>query len=573
MEREAVVPAISRELARISRNYLPAGNGSPISTVSELSRLTGVNPNTILRTIAERKVSFSNNGGGQRVAIVDGQLPEDKPRDTVSKITAPRRSRFYDRTAAKIYGEKQRYERRFQFPNGGKGKTVRRRIESCVAIEQILKTRIKLVSPSDIISPVEAKWATRSLGKKNLEIPPANLSEIMLNSLKRGTPERTILERELKQFEARDQIDIFSEKARLTDVVSRSLLSKFTQEELKSFRSVVGIPVVGFGGQSPITNRTLPELMKQNAEKCLYVFFVNWPEGQNPDGTGAKIRKVLKDSALEKTSTVLSDKVLLPVAMGNIRSAIFDGFNTVAGASISKLSGELTFIVLDDDFVLIPNDWIKGSTDLLARNPKIDLVASEVMFDSPEQPTKAVRGFQETEITRSLAARKLLSFLTEISKSNEVYDDKQLERIAKTVFAKKIEGIFYSGFAIRASAYKEIGGFIPRDEISRTIRQICLLGLSKGQLNLSTSRQTLVCDSRRALATYIKDGLPSVQQWQGRYKFKTDEVDPARKFIQGATYSLRPYSDNRIRQQIETVFDYFDLGFAERREILEKLSK
>ena len=91
----------------LSLPWVKAGMSLPRSSVIELARITKLPPRIILEQILTGDIVLNGRIPSQQATAVDIE--------SMDQVRKTKKSRLYQRTAAKIWAEGQRYQRRFQF--------------------------------------------------------------------------------------------------------------------------------------------------------------------------------------------------------------------------------------------------------------------------------------------------------------------------------------------------------------------------------------------------------------------------------------------------------------------------
>src|SRR3990167_717162 len=104
MTKERNYELIAKAISSIEEKSIPPLGEGGLSTVSELSRITGMQPRQIVKEIKSGGI-FTNSGN-------EAALTVQNDNDLISALPSKKR----DRISSGIWSEGQRYARRAQFP-------------------------------------------------------------------------------------------------------------------------------------------------------------------------------------------------------------------------------------------------------------------------------------------------------------------------------------------------------------------------------------------------------------------------------------------------------------------------
>ncbi len=147
--KESLTPdqKITKAVEQLAQPWIKSGLELPRTSVLELSRITKLAPFVVFSNIAEGRVIINGQTPPQK-AITEGPL---SPKEVRQAQWGP----YYQRVAAEIQGEGQRWQRREQLPPAyAKGKPTRNRIEARVIEEQIRRVKVDFEPYRD---PVEVE--------------------------------------------------------------------------------------------------------------------------------------------------------------------------------------------------------------------------------------------------------------------------------------------------------------------------------------------------------------------------------------------------------------------------------
>ena len=297
---------------------------------------------------------------------------------------------------------------------------------------------------------------------------------------------------------------------------------------------VVGIPVIGFGSQSSIFEQTIKCLDKMEIpEGALVVFNVNLPADKMPDNTFASIQEYVANKRLEGRNFIAVQSLIEgKVMMGDIRSAIFDGFLSARKESLNCM--DVIFMSTDDDNISMSKNWIiDNKKAVLGRDT---VAVTPVSFSGlADGANENFPNFMLSENLRCMVADYVLSVISKID-GKQIKSLQEMQWLVDVVFGGKaagyIESVVLSTTAFSAQKYLQVGGYPPQDEITKFTRLVVLDGLlRKGFTGLYplSNVQPVLTDNRRQLAAYLADGASPVAAWKNPgTRFQADEVDPVR---------------------------------------------
>jgi hypothetical protein len=449
---------ITRAYERIVRPWTEKGLEPPCVSVKQLSREARIqNPGALVNQLANGGATFGSNGS------VDSRLVlEDLYGEPVENIEqAAREAAPYKRAVKEA-------DYRSRAPGGGP--VVKRRINEKslarklmqlgkgrlkVGVERYCEDEERMLSRQETKQRIAQRWVGREVlpeegtteGKSVLErfnlTPSATNEFIKIRNLTESRNSLGFGKENYTNLEYLDLLNCESEqRGRLASNICESLLERFDKDYLNSFDSVVGIPVVGFASQSPIFERTLSQLSKLEGRN-LFILLVNYPETEREDDTAKYLAKYAEDV---DSVVAMSEVITKPVMMGDIRSSIFDGYLLASGLIDQERLRDKTFLVLDDDFVDVPRDWITTSQEIFERDEYAGIVLPNTKFELP-QFIEVPEGYKMSEELRQLIASDILREIGTTATSDTTEDR------TESLFGWSVEGFCYSGMAVRASAY------------------------------------------------------------------------------------------------------------------------
>lgn len=297
---------------------------------------------------------------------------------------------------------------------------------------------------------------------------------------------------------------------------------------------VIGIPVIGYGNQTLVFEQTIKCLDQMEIpDGALVVFNVNLPSEKLPDNTFSLIQEYVFNKRAQGLNFIaVQSSIEGGVMMGDVRSAIFDGF--LAARKDPYECKDVVFLSTDDDNILMPNDWITACREDVARRGSL-AVYPTTFGGLGRSANENFPNFMLSENLRCVVAEYILGLISEID-SKQVKSLQEMQWLIEVVFGGKvagyIESVVLSTVAVSAQKYQQIGGYPAQDEITKYTRLVVLDNLLKGGFTgivpISNTRPVLT-DNRRQLAAYFAERVSPVAAWKNpATRFQSDEVDPVR---------------------------------------------